>query len=181
MALSPESCHKERVNGCESTGGTRVPTIHIYRIITYKITGKRKSWGSGMFLAQPEDSGAGSAPGAEGSEKTPDRVGPSYPPPQAGEGAAGGVRCREDAPGRRSRQAFGQVRLSPPDRCSRPARLSPQGGHDPDRGAVPVPAPHLGLVRRPAARGAQPLTLAPSPAQGRFPGPGKVGLGKWAL
>ncbi|XP_059854948.1 tyrosine-protein phosphatase non-receptor type 7 isoform X1 [Delphinus delphis] len=48
-----------------------------------------------------------------------------------------------------------------------------QGGHDPDRGAVRVPAPHLGLVCRPAARGAQPLTLAPSPAQGRLPGPGK--------
>ncbi|XP_070111997.1 tyrosine-protein phosphatase non-receptor type 7 isoform X3 [Equus przewalskii] len=33
-----------------------------------------------------------------------------------------------------------------------------QGRDDPDHGAVPVPAPHLGPVRCPAAGGAQPLT-----------------------
>ncbi|XP_042085429.1 tyrosine-protein phosphatase non-receptor type 7 isoform X2 [Ovis aries] len=43
-----------------------------------------------------------------------------------------------------------------------------QGGHDPDGRAVPVPAPHPGLVRRPAAGGAQPLTRSP-PCPGPLP------------
>ncbi|XP_070624905.1 tyrosine-protein phosphatase non-receptor type 7 isoform X1 [Bos indicus] len=43
-----------------------------------------------------------------------------------------------------------------------------QGRHDPDGRAVPVPAPHPGLVRSPAARGAQPLTWSP-PCPGLLP------------
>ncbi|XP_025141033.1 tyrosine-protein phosphatase non-receptor type 7 isoform X4 [Bubalus bubalis] len=43
-----------------------------------------------------------------------------------------------------------------------------QGRHDPDGRAVPVPAPHPGLVRRPAAGGAQPLTWSP-PCPGPLP------------
>lgn len=51
----------------------------------------------------------------------------------------------------------GESRGGPDSRSA----LAPQGGHDTDRGTVPVPAPRLGPVRSPAARRAQPLTRAP--------------------
>ncbi|XP_021097871.1 tyrosine-protein phosphatase non-receptor type 7 isoform X2 [Heterocephalus glaber] len=53
-----------------------------------------------------------------------------------------------------------------PSRSGHPGYRVPtaarQRGDDPDRGAVPVPAPHFGPVRSPAAPGAQPLTSEPS-------------------
>lgn len=80
-------------------------------------------------------------------------------------GAAGGG--REDAPGRRPQRPSGGSGCPRPPQL-RDVRLCPQGRHDPDGRAVPVPAPHPGLVRRPAAGGAQPLTRSP-PCPGPLP------------
>ncbi|XP_014649635.1 PREDICTED: tyrosine-protein phosphatase non-receptor type 7 isoform X2 [Ceratotherium simum simum] len=57
-----------------------------------------------------------------------------------------------------------------------------QGRDDPDCGAVPVPAPHLGPVRCPAAGGAQPLTPGAlhQPRCQLPPGLGSWVWGKWA-
>lgn len=61
--------------------------------------------------------------------------------------------------------------------------FSLQRRHDPDGGAIPVPAPHLGPVRSPAAPGTQPLTPAtlhqPRCQLPCRPGSGEVGCGIW--
>ena len=84
-------------------------------------------------------------------------------------GAVGGVPVchREDAPGRRRHRPSGGSGCPHPPQL-KAVRLCLQGRHDPDGRAVPVPAPHPGLVRRPAAGGAQPLTWSP-PCPGPLP------------
>lgn len=136
-------------------------------IFTFKIAGKRKSWGSGMFLARPEGQGP-VCPRSCWSHRTILLAWPTPGSAPGGEGLRGRRRSRKQ---RRGISVMGS-QGHPWDSWR---VLVLQGGHDPDHGAVPVSPPHPGPVCGPAARATQPLT------PGAFPRPGKVGLGKAGL